>query len=423
MKVKVDSTKWFEAMDSWLSMCQHQAAKPYSSKANKAYYELYAKYYERLVPATERGDTVVHPTSVPTEIFYAMDLVPMLVTSSTGQMVYSLKNFVEVLDLAKDFGIMEESCSVHRMIAVFALKGWFPKPAAFVYAVGGCDSFCGSSRVLSEVYDVPSFCIDTPYYYSEEGIAYLTRELTNMVQFLEENTGRKMDWDRLKESLKISEKQHQLFQEIRQLRKAIPSPMESRRAWQLNWMNWIYAGSEDGVYFFTTLRDELKERVEQGKGAAPEEKFRLLDLTMAPAHAFSLLDWMQEKRGASIVSEPVIRYERDFSIDPDKPIESLARKWCGGPLWNELQGSTESISCAAIEDAQEYQAEGAIWWDHNACRQCGAISMTKDELLSKLDIPMVEIKCDITDPTFISYDEMKKDLEDFLELLEARKKG
>ena len=35
MKVKVDTTRWFEAMDFWLQMCQHVAAKPSPSKANK----------------------------------------------------------------------------------------------------------------------------------------------------------------------------------------------------------------------------------------------------------------------------------------------------------------------------------------------------------------------------------------------------
>jgi benzoyl-CoA reductase/2-hydroxyglutaryl-CoA dehydratase subunit BcrC/BadD/HgdB len=423
MKVTIDTTRWFEAMESWFKMCQHQAAKPSSSKANKLYYELYAKYYERLIPAIEKGNIIVHPTSVPTEIFYAMDLVPMLVTSSTWQMVYSMKNFDEVLGIAKDFGLMEETCSVHRMIAAFAFKGWFPKPVAFVYAVGGCDAFCGSSRVLSEFYDTPSFCIDTPYYYTEEGIAYLTQELADMVAFLEGHTGRRMDWDRLRQSLKLSQRQMELYQEIRQLRKAVPSPMENRRAWQLNWMNWIYAGSEDGIHFFQTLRDELKERVENKKGVASQEKFRLLDLQMPPAWAFKLLDWMQEERGANIVSESYIRYERDVILDPDKPMESLARKWCGGPLWNELQGSTRVITQVAVEDAKEYQVDGAIWWDNFSCRQCGALRMTRDTVLEEVNIPVAEVKCDVMYPGFVSYEEMQKSLENFFDLLEDRKRG
>jgi len=425
--MKIDEVKtdmWFKAMDSWFGMCRHMAEKPSSSKANKLYYELYVKYYERLISATEKGNIVVHPTSVPTEIIYAMDLVPMLVTSSTWQMAYSLKMFDKVLAIAKDYGIMDETCSVHRMIGAFAFKGWFPKPVAFVYAAGGCDAFCGSSRLLSHLYDVPTYCIDTPYHYTGQDIAYLTLQLDEMVNLLEETTGRKMDWDRLKESITIAQKQMELFQEIRELRKAVPSPMENRRAWQLNWFNWIYAGSDDGVAFFRTLRDELKERVEKGVGVpGVEEKFRLLDLFMAPAHSFKLLDWMQKERGANIVSETLIRYDNDVVLNPDKPLESLARKWAGGPLWNELQGTTDDVVRAAVEDAKAYKVDGAIWWDNNSCRQCGCIRMTRDGLLDKIGIPTALVTCDIMDPAFTTYDEMKDSLAQFFELLDSRERS
>ncbi|MFH1351232.1 MAG: 2-hydroxyacyl-CoA dehydratase family protein [Pseudomonadota bacterium] len=420
--MKIDNTMWFKAMDSWFGMCKHMAAKPSKSKANRLYYELYTKYYERLIPAVEKGNIVVHPTSVPTEIIYAMDLVPMLVTSSTWQMVYSLKNFDEVLSIAKEHGIMEETCSIHRMISAFAFKGWFPKPMAFVYATGGCDSFCGSSRVLSELYEVPSYCIDTPYHYTDEDIAYLTNQLSGMVQLLEDATGRKMDWDRLRASIEIAQRQLDLYREIGELRKATPSPMENRRAWQLNWMNWIYAGSEDGVRFFQTLRDELSERVEKGIGApGVEERLRILDLFMPPTPHFRLLDWMQEDRGANIVSEILIRYDKDVYLDPDKPLESLARKWAGGPLWNELQGSTENVVRAAVEAAEAFGVDGAIWWDNFNCRQCGCIRMAKDGLLDHLDIPTAVISCDIGDPSFVTYEEVKDNLEQFFEILESRK--
>ena len=48
--------------------------------------------------------------------------------------------------------------------------------------------------------------------------------------------------------------------------------------------------------------------------------------------------------------------------------------------------------------------------------------MSKDALMEKVGIPTAEIKCDIGDPNFISYDEMKKSLEDFFDLLEDRKR-
>ena len=365
---------------------------------------------------------MAHVTSVPTEIIYAFDLVPLLLTSSTWQMAFILKNYQECLDFATECGIVEETCSGHRVIGTFAFKGWYPPPVAFIYATGGCDAFSGSPRVIGDLYDVPTYCLDTPYQFTEDSYAYLTHELEGMVELLEEVTGRKIDWDKLTGMLKKSKRQYELFQEIRELRKEVPSPMENRRAWQLNWMNWIYAGSDDGILFFETLRDELKDRVEKQTGVPGiEEKFRILDLFMPPAHALKLLDWMQKDYGVNIVSETLIRYDSQVEWDFDKPLDTIARKWCGGPLWNELSGSTDLVVKSALEDAEAYKATGAIWWDNNACRQCGAIRMVKDGLIDNVGIPTVEVVCDIGDPAFVTVDEMKSTLVQFFEMLERRK--
>ena len=349
-------------------------------------------------------------------------MTPILLTSSAWQMAYSMKNFQECLDIAKEYGIAEETCSGHRIISAFAIKGWYPPPIAFIYATGGCDAFCGSPRIIGDLYDIPTYCLDTPYKFNEESYAYLVHELEGMVELLEKQTGKKMDWDKLNTMLKKSKRQYDLFQEIRELRKAVPSPMENRRGWQLNWMNWIYAGSDEGILFFETLRDELKDRVEKKVGVPGiEEKFRIVDLFMPPAHALKLLDWMQKDYGVDIVSETVVRYDEQIIWDFDKPLDTIARKWCGGPIWNEISGRTELVVKSAVEDAIAYRAEGAIWWDNNACRQCGAIRMAKDGLMDNVGIPMVEVICDICDPAFVTEDEMKNTLIQFFEMLEESK--
>ncbi|MDO8785747.1 MAG: 2-hydroxyacyl-CoA dehydratase family protein, partial [Syntrophales bacterium] len=177
-----------------------------------------------------------------------------------------------------------------------------------------------------------------------------------------------------------------------------------------------------GVDYWTVLRDELKERVAQGRSAYPgvEEKFRVLELYMAPAHYLKAYEWMQRDYGVNIVSEVLIYYE-DFEMDPNKPLESLALRWFKGPLWNVLGGSAEAMMEIAVREAKEMKADGAIWWDQFSCRQAGAVKLVLDAVAERVGIPCARINCDITDPFYTTEEAMKKELLDFLEVLEIRK--
>ncbi len=421
--IKMDNTMWYKGMNNWESMCRHMITKS-TSKANTMYYELYIKYFQRVRQAIEKDKIAVHATSIPIELIYAAELTPVLMVSSSWQMAYSLKNYEEMLAEAKEYGLTEEACSAHRMIFAWMSKGWYPKPKVFVHIGSGCDAFASSMRVAAYLYDVPDFYINPPYYHDEKGDKYLQLEFQRLFNFLEEQTGKKIDLDRFKEIMKLCYRQYQLFEEVRDLRKAIPSPMVNRRAWQMNWINWIYAGTQEAVDYFETLRDELKERVEQGKGPVPkEERFRVLDLFMHPAHAFKLLDWMQAELGVSVVAEELIRYTkevRSLEFDPERPLEFLAKRWARGPLWATQHSLTREWAELSVEDALDYKADGAIWWDNQACRQVGAKRMLKDGL-AEIGIPTADIRCDICDPGFVTHEEIRDKLEEFFEILEARK--
>jgi len=359
---------------------------------------------------------------VPAEIFYAMDMVPVLLVGTCFAISACIKEHAACMEAAKQYGIREETCSGHKNIVAHVVQGWLPRPNVFVDVGSGCDAFANSMKIGSDVYGTPHFHVDTPLYKNQKSIDYLVMEFKRLISFLEEQSGRKMDWDRLSETMTYSQKMIDLCHEVRQIRAAVPSPMDNRRAWETNWLNWFFAGTPDGVHHWEVLRDELTDRVKQGVGAFPDvkEKYRLFDLFMAPAHDLKILEWMQEKHGANMVFETFIQYDRDFEMDPERPLESMARRWYSGPIWNCFQGPTKDYSRNVVSHVDALKPDGAIWWDTFSCRQAGAIQMVANAL-EEVGVPTVKVACDVTDPAFIEKDEMRNQLKDFFELLDSRR--
>ena len=110
-------------------------------------------------------------------------------------------------------------------------------------------------------------------------------------------------------------------------------------------------------------------------------------------------------------------------MDSDKPLESLARKSFFRPICRQMHGPVaEGVLIDSIKDAKTYQAEGVLFWAHVSCREaCACVRMLKDGLKNEVGIPMLVIDNDISDPTYVTMDQIKDKLESFLEVLEDRK--
>lgn len=419
-----DMSKWSQVIANLESMAQHYRVTN-REQSQIVYQELLANYFRRALEAAEAGKPVVTmATSVPAEIFYAMNIVPLVGVFPSGTIAAIHNNYEECFSKALEIGVPVETCGIHRqMVACFA-NGWFPPVKAIVGIGGGCDTFAYSLRVAAELYDVPIFDLDTPYYSDEEAIQYLVTEFQDLIDFLEEVTNRKMDWDRFEEVMTLSNRQLALFEEIRQMCKTVPCPLSNLRGWQINLANWYYAGTEAAINFFEVLLGELRERIKQGKSPYPEEKLRLVDVFFTlGSPSWKITELLGKNFGAVIVAREIMRYRHmdQWEIDPKKPLDSLARKWFNGPLWAALQGPAENWAQLAVDDAIDFKADGAYWYNNRACRQSGAVGVLRKALAERAGVPLLVIDGDICDPSWMSVDELLGKFGEFFEMLMERK--
>lgn len=396
-------------------------ADPGHRKSQVMYYQMLSKYFTRILNARDNGDFVAaHTVFFPSEIIYAMGLVPMHTETTTWMTSLFTGECDEMIAEGSNLGLAGEICTPHRGLAGAYSLGVLPRPDVMLWSNMVCDNTAKSGELIMEICQCPGFFIDRPFKDSEKEITYLTGELDDMVKFLEEHSGRKMDWGRLSETVGLMDRQIELVRKINELRKQVPTPFSPMGFLELVSVDYLFPGQPEAIEYLETLLRELQEKVDSGKGAVPREKFRLMTLFIPPMYLMSFLEKVSVEHGAVSVIEPFFTYWGEGRLDTAKPLESVARKSYMIPEMRMYGPMGEKALKSITDCAKDYKVDGVIYWADVGCRHsCATIKLFKDTL-NELDIPVLTVDCDVVDHTATSEAEVKEKLEQFFELLEDR---
>lgn len=396
-------------------------ARPDVMKSEVLYYQLLTNYFTNILNARNEGKPMaLYTVFVPAEIFYAMDIVPMHAETTSWMIAAFAGDIGTLLSKAAELGLATEICSAHRGLAgAYALEV-MPRPDAVVWSSLTCDNTAKSGELLIEMNHCKGFFIDHPFKETKEELDYLAGELKELVAFLEDLTGRKMDWDRLSQQVARTNRQIELYREIHNLRKAVPSPFPMHRFMEFIMSMYLMPGHPDALVYLETLRDELAVMVKEGKGAVSPERFRLMSLWVPPVFLMGMLGEVSKEFGVVSVVEPLFNLWRGGQLDPSKPLESLARKSFMFPELASYGPLDERILKRTGECARDYKVDGAIFYAHVGCRQGSALVKTYKDLLAEVDIPMLTVDFDLLDQTVTPPEQIRGKMRDFFELLEDR---
>ncbi|MFH1091052.1 MAG: 2-hydroxyacyl-CoA dehydratase family protein [Pseudomonadota bacterium] len=194
-----------------------------------------------------------------------------------------------------------------------APMGGIPKPLFLMSSAAICDHRYKWFQSLGRYMDVPVWSFEAPLPGIKElyiGEAYEkaadmgTRHLKDFITFVENISGRKMDWAKLEETVDLMLELNHLWYDTNLLRQAVPCPMHSRDFWTAMPPALFSMGDlKDDLECYKNLKNEIQERVDNGIGAVEEEKFRLLFAELPRGTACgSLTNW---PKGAGISSSRV----------------------------------------------------------------------------------------------------------------------
>ena len=401
---------------------------------SKELWSIVPQYFADAHAAKAEGRLVgwMPPMNGAIEVFRAMDIVPVMpenwspICAATGLAP-------ECMEAAERMGYSRDLCGYLRNAIGYINEvmkksdqpfGGLPAPDLIISFGGGCIPAMKIFQAFTEHFKVPTFLADGPQIQPEnmtsETLAFGVDHFKQLISFLEEQTGKKLDMDRLKKVVRLSDRACELWDEIMDYRRCVPTPFSAAELGVMFVMV-VLPGTQAAIDFLEKFKAEVKERVENGIGCVPEERFRLFWDNIPLWYNMGLFNYF-EKFGAVVVAET---YSAAWSIrlDPEKPLETLARKsMLSFPLVSNV--SLQKRIDMVLDTCRKYKIDGAILHSNMSCKPISLGQMdVKKELMKQLEIPGVMFEADHMDVRNWNEAQVKNRLDAFMDMLEQRKYG
>ena len=365
------------------------------------------------------------------ELFYAMDLQPVF-PENWSPVCAAFGLAPGHFERSEGLGFSSDLCGYLRNLTGYVYGdinaegmplGGLPEPDLIISAGGGCIPAMKILHTLERRFpEAKIFSADLPQVpvtdIKRYHINYCVSEIHRLIAWLEEATGRKLDEDRLREVVRLSDRACELWDEIMSYRRYVPTPFSAAEM-GIMFVMVTRQGTQIAVDFLTRVRDEVKQRAEEGRGVIEEEKVRLFWDNIPLWYNMGLFNYF-ERVGGVFVAET---YSAAWSIrlDVDHPIEALALK----SMW-----SYPLVSCVSIEKrkemvlkaCREYKIDGAVLHSN---KSCVPITLGQPDIARALkeilDVPSVVIDADHMDERNFSAAQFQTRADAFMEMLMAKK--
>ena len=418
--LKTKTFSW-ETIDSVIAGFEGRIAhktKKGAKESELLFYNIWLKYLQNIRHAHDNGKKLVfHTTNIPNEILYAFgdDIVPVHLQVSLG--ISSISGVQQTaLRAPLSMGMTSEMCSLCRIPLGFFSEGIFPPPDAFIGNLAICDYIVKNADLVHSMYGCPVYNIEKPYIYSKQSIAYLVKQLEGLVGFLEEVTGKKLDYDRLEETIQYARQVEELHRGINELRKVRPTPLNSRKGPEMQLTDFYFCGTPMAVEYYQSTYNECANKVELGQGAIPNEKYRLLSPYYFPTYGWDLVDHLEKRWGAINVMELFFTPWSDLDMKPSSPLEALAKKYYEHPINKFQNAPLNELIDEIIREAKDYSADAVLWWAHRSCsHMLGAMWSMDKAIKEEIGIPILRVDEDYADPSVEPMSRMTEKIDIFLE--------
>ncbi|WP_417722514.1 2-hydroxyacyl-CoA dehydratase subunit D [Salipiger sp.] len=256
----------------------------------------------------------------------------------------------------------------------------------------------------------------------QERSRYVAEQLVALTRFLEENTGRKFDFDRLSETMGYVKKAAELRLEAMDLCTATPSPA--------SFFDWIVSiapvnflpGDQNLVDYFEGVKAEIVQRIADGEGAVKDEKYRLFFDGMMN---WNKVGWLADKFASVNACVVAGRYthmsfwQEPQLIDLKDPVLGMAQNYLicpnnhGAPI---MIGEIENL-------CDKFHIDGVVCHASRTCR-----GMTNSQFLiagsaKKYGRQAMFFEGDVADESFYKDELLNTRLEAMVEAMDARKRA
>jgi len=420
-------------------------------KSGKLVNKLVNQYWEDLIMAKEQGKLVCYTTGLPIGPFLDAQDMAWIHGEGYGARVAARHEELEPQIYAERRGYDRELCSYARTqmgcvmfaergvpldLQVGAIAKEIPVPDFIITCYPGCTSGPQWDWAIERMFPgrkIPWFNVVIPYHYGRNGsgymrgeeyeqeVAYVTRQLKDMCEFIGKMSGRPYNYDKLSELMNTVKQCGTLRKQAMELCAAKPAPASF-----FDWSQFIapvnyLSGLPGTVEAMQAAKDEIEERIRTGESAIPNEKYRIF---WEGIMNWNKLGWMANKFANYDATVVAGRYthmafwQEPDVIDPANPLRGVAINHLECQLGLGYPITEEKM----FELCKLYSIDGVVLHGARTCRSFGRSHYLMAENLSKkLDISSTMFEGDMVDESFYKEEVVNTRIEALLESLEAKK--
>ena len=388
--------------------------------------DLQDKFAEDVWEAKRRGEKIGWCASnFPQEITTAMD-IKVAYPENMGAAIGAKGGGKRMCKEAEAMGYSNDICSYARMNLAYAAHDdcpeiQIPRPDFLLC----CNNICGCMMKwyenLALELDIPLFMIDIPHLTEEvcdaDRIAYIRAQFDDCIAGLEKLTGKKMDWDKFREVMEVSQRSSKAWLRAMDAMKNTPSPFSGFDTFNNMAVACVGRGTAEAAEAFELLADEYEALAAEGKSTFKgEEKYRILFEGIACWANLKFTYKALQSRGINLTSTI---YGPAFSFLYQNMDELMAayayvpNSYC---FEKEVQ--------LRVDSAIRNKVDGAVMHINRSCKRwSGNTYEMERQLRDKAGIPTMTFDGDQSDPRVFSEAQYDTRVEALMEIMEANRQS
>lgn len=408
--------------------------------------DLFRDWYASLTSATEKGEQAAYVFVMGSlaELLRVFDLHTVFPEINSLQTAVR-KVSDEYLSLAEDHGFSPDVCGyVKADYALQLRKGDHPMgripPPSIAVLTNACNTYLKWAEIWERMYDAPVFAMDVPgnrgrrpggvasVHDLERDRRYVEHQIRELIQVLEDLTGRSFDIDRLREVLRLTNEMGGSWRRVLELNRGSPATFDAMMEGTiyLGVAN-AFRGTQEGADYFRDLVEEMEHKA--ARGISPlvdhEEKHRLIFVGVPCYPIFRRFYQLFSEWGGVFVSSTYMWFasgglNMDFEYDLERPIESLSEGVLHG-----VQRAVDAMlfhDQALMQAIDEYGADGVVYHPVKSCRTVSTgLADSRRVVLDNRDVLCLYIESDMMDKRVVSEAQLKNRIDAFFEGLDSRK--
>jgi benzoyl-CoA reductase/2-hydroxyglutaryl-CoA dehydratase subunit BcrC/BadD/HgdB len=290
-------------------------------------------------------------------------------------------------------------------------------PAAdfIVTASAPCDSSRIGYQVFEQLTQVPVFRLDAPVEDSPAAHAYYAQQMRELIGFLEAQTGRRFDPDRLRAVCEESNRATEALLELFELKRSRPCPHPGTVTFNSYMAILTSLGTPGLTRYVEFLRDDAAAAVREGRGALADERHRVLWYYVPVTFDLELATWVEETFHATVIVDMLSSFLREDPIDTtsvDTMLVGLARRGLETTM-GRLRVKASTLTERFLRDYADFGADCVVFPGPVGCKHVwGWLSLLR-EVCRERDIPICAFDLDWMDSRVRPAESIRNTIEQF----------